>query len=523
MAKGAIIARILSEYSDKGTKQAAKDVDKMATKFGEFSKKAARAFGLAALAAGAFAVKVGKDAVQAAMDDQKSQAMLANALRGTVGATDEAIAAAEQYITKLQATYGVADDELRPALSRLAAVTGNMGDAQNLLGIAMDVSAAKGISLEAAAAALSKAYGGNIGALKRMFPQISAATVKSKNFAQAMKEISSETNGAAAAAANTFAGQMQRIKLALGETSESLGYKLLPLVQHFANILITNVIPAIESWVERNGQNVANMFANGISYGIAFGKMLYKVFKFVADNAKVFAVLGAVILAAFVGAKIAAAITIFIGAIRAIITVMKALRTTSLLTAAAVALATGGASAVTGAIAFGGALAAVGLALYGFNKVNKDVDLGKFKFEMPKIATETFKYAKVINKVTGETVKLTQAQLAEARSLILLDKLRRRFGIRPDSKDPITLEAIRLNLIKQAKLGLSSPTISLAASAGAQGSIGSNTSITNGGVTVNVAGSVVSENDLVTAVANGLDTLARRGGIGYQRGGLVAV
>mgnify|MGYP001021090756 CR=1 FL=1 len=145
MAVGSIVARILSEYSDKGTKQATKDISKMEKKFGEFSNKAAKAFGVAALAAGAFAVKVGFDAVKAAAEDQKSQTLLANSLRNTVGATDAAIASTEAYITKMQAEFGVADDQLRPSLAKLAAVTGNVTDAQSLLGVSLDIAAAKNI------------------------------------------------------------------------------------------------------------------------------------------------------------------------------------------------------------------------------------------------------------------------------------------------------------------------------------------------------------------------------------------
>jgi hypothetical protein len=98
MAVGSIVARILTEYSDKGTKQATKDISKMEKKFGDFANKAAKSFGIAALAAGAFAVKVGFDAVKAATEDQKSQALLANSLRNTVGATDASIAATEAWI-----------------------------------------------------------------------------------------------------------------------------------------------------------------------------------------------------------------------------------------------------------------------------------------------------------------------------------------------------------------------------------------------------------------------------------------
>lgn len=519
MAVGAIVARILTQYSDKGTKAAVKDISKMEKKFGDFANKTAKTFGLAAIAAGAFAAKVGYDAVKAAMEDQKSQVLLALSLRNTVGATDAAIAATEEYITAMQAEFGVADDQLRPALAKLAAVTGDVGKAQSLLGVAMDISAARTIDLDSASKLVAKAYGGNIGALKKLFPQISAATVKSKDFAAALKEISSETKGAAAAAANTFAGQMERIKLAFGEASESLGYKLLPQIKSFADFIITKAIPAIQKFVDENGDKIAAGFKTSIQYGVAFAKMMYDMFSFVARNIKVFTTLGAVIIAAFFGGKVAAATAALIGGIKAIITVMKALRTVSLASAAATALATGGISAAAGAAAFGVALVGMGVAA---NKFNKDSDkaadaLGKFDFNTKGFTATANDYTKGINGMTTATNNLTDAQkkeLAVAKGLKALQK----YGLKGKdlaSQDPITLEAIRKNQVRQAKLGISSPTVSLLASAG-HGNIAKNTTMNGGNITVNVAGSVVSEGDLVTGIKNGLETLfRRRGGSGF--------
>jgi len=451
MAVGSIVARILTEYSDKGTKQATKDIAKMEKKFGDFANKAAKSFGLAALAAGAFAVKVGFDAVKAATEDQKSQALLANSLRNTVGATDAAIAATEAYITQMQAEFGVADDQLRPALAKLAAVTGSVTKAQTLMGVALDIAASKNISVEQASALVSKAYGGNIGALKKLFPQISAATVKSKDFAGAMQEISKETKGAAAAAANTFAGQMERIKLAFGEASESLGYKLLPQVKAFADLIITKAIPAIQKFVDENGDKIANGFKVSIQYGIAFAKLMYDMFSFVARNIKVFATLGAVIIAAFFGAKVAGAVTALVTGIQAIIKVMKALRTVSLASAAATALATGGISAAAGAAAFGVALVGIGIAA---NKFNKDSDkaadsLGKFDFNAKGFSATADDYTKGIEGMTGATNGLTGATDNAAKATALLLKLQNKFGLKGlKETDPITLEAIRKNQLK---------------------------------------------------------------------------
>lgn len=519
MAVGAIVARILTQYSDKGTKAAIKDISKMEKKFGDFANKSAKAFGLAALAVGAFAVKVGYDAVKAATEDQKSQVLLANSLRNTVSATDASIAATEAWISTTQAAFGVADDQLRPAFARLAAVTGSLTKAQTLVGVAMDISAAKGIDLETASALVAKGYGGNIGALKKLFPQISAATVKSKDFAAALREISGETKGAAAAAANTFAGQIMRIKLAFGEASESLGYKLLPQVQAFADLIINKAIPAIQKFVDENGDRIAAGFKTSIAYGIAFAKLMYDIFSFVARNIKIFATLGAVIAAAFIGAKVAMAAQALIKGIMAIIKVMKALRTVSLAAAAAEALATGGVSAAVGAAAFGVALVGITVAA---NKFNKDTDkslatLGKFGIDTKALTKTADDYTAGIDGMTNATNNLTDAQKEQIQVTKSLAALKK-FGLGGKnlaSQDPITLEAIRKNQIRQQKLGISSPTISLLASAG-HGNIAANTTMNGGNITVNVAGSVVSQGDLVTGIKNGLETLyRRRGGSGF--------
>jgi len=45
MAVGAVVARILTQYSDKGTKAAVKDIGKMEKKFGDFANRTAKKFG----------------------------------------------------------------------------------------------------------------------------------------------------------------------------------------------------------------------------------------------------------------------------------------------------------------------------------------------------------------------------------------------------------------------------------------------------------------------------------------------
>lgn len=521
MAVGAIIARILTQYSDKGTKAAVKDVQKMEKRFGDFSKKALKAFGLAAAAAGALAIKVGKDAVQAAMEDQKSQAILANQLRNTVGATDSAIAATEEYISKLQLAVGVADDQLRPALAKLAGVTGDLNSAQALLGVSLDLSAGAGISLEAATAAITKAAQGNFGSLQKLGVVIDADTKKSKNFAEVLKIVNEQFGGAAAANANTFAGRLARMQIAFGEMYETIGYALLPVLTQLLGYINTQVLPGIMKWVEANKEQLAKSFENIIIRAVGFFNTMVDLFQFVARNIKVFATLGAVIVAAIFGANVAAAVTGMIKGIKAIITVMKALRTVSLASAAATALATGGVSAATGAAAFAAALVAMGIAAKKFNDNNDKASdsLSGLDLTFKGLDVSTKDYLKGLGDITTATGKLTEKQIEEAKVQELLLKLRNKFKLSSKdlkAQDPITLEAIRKNQLKQAKLGLSAPSISLLASAG-HGNIAKTTNMNGGNITVNVAGSVVTQGDLITAISNGLETYYRRrtGGSGF--------
>jgi hypothetical protein len=512
MAIGAVVARILTQYSDKGTKAAVKDISKMEKKFTKFADKTAKAFGLAALAAGAFAIKIGKDAVQGAMEDQKQQVALAQALRNTTGATDEAIAATTAYLDKLELMVGVDNRELIPSLQVLTQATKDVAQAQTLQGLALDISAASGKDLQAVSIALAKAVGGNVTALTRLGVPLDADAVKAKDLNAILTSLGETFSGQANKRAQTFEFQLGRLRLAFNQILDQIGYALIPFLEKLANTVRDKVLPALSVWIEQNGAKLAAAFQTGISYGVAFFKLIIDLFSFVARNAKVFATIGAIIVAAFFGAKTAAAVAGLIQGIQAIITVMKALRTVSLASAAATALATGGVSAAAGAAAFGVALVGIGIAAKKFNSdSDKATDaLGKFGVDLKGLTVSADDYTKGLGGITSATNGVTAATKGAAQASALLLKLQNKFGLKGlKETDPVTLEAIRRNQLKQRALGLSSPTISLLASAG-HGNIAKNTTMNGGNITVNVAGSVVSQGDLINGIKNGLATLMRR-------------
>jgi hypothetical protein len=232
-----------------GLDKADKETRSFSNKLGDALKKGALAFAAVGAAAGAMAIKIGVDAVKAAVEDQKSQIQLAEALRNTTKATDGQIKATEEYITKAQNATGVTDTKLRAALGNLLRATNDVTKAQKLNNLALDISAATGNDLEAVSLALSKAYNGNLGALTRLGIPLDANIIKTKDFDAATKVLAETFGGAAAANAETFAGKMEIIKRRLEDAQETIGYAILPILERFATFINTNVVPAIEGLV----------------------------------------------------------------------------------------------------------------------------------------------------------------------------------------------------------------------------------------------------------------------------------
>ena len=190
---------------------------------------------------------------KAAAEDADSQAKLAHSLQNTTGATQAQIAASEDYISKLSQATGVTDDEMRPALAKLAAATGSATKGQKQLGLAVDIAAQSGVDLATATKAVQQADQGRLGALNKLVPGIDAATIKSKDSTAALAEASKLTEGAATDAAKTYGGQMKVMSTQIGEAEESIGGAFLPVLQE------------LMPWLQR-GTNLISAHTRAFSY-----------------------------------------------------------------------------------------------------------------------------------------------------------------------------------------------------------------------------------------------------------------
>lgn len=243
MAKGAVSVVIKGEYDSKDIDAAIRDLERMKKQSGSTKSDVGGLSntlkGLAIAAAGAFTLNelVGfmKDAATAAAADQKSMVALATAMDNVGLSSQNAIA--ESFIKDLMLATGTADDDLRPALQSLITATGSLETAQSALSLAMDVSTGTGRSLSQTTQALVRAYSGQTTGLSRLGAGLDAALLKSKDMDAITAALSAKFGGQAAAAAETYAGKMQRVQTAAGEAQETIGYALLNALDGLASAM----------------------------------------------------------------------------------------------------------------------------------------------------------------------------------------------------------------------------------------------------------------------------------------------
>lgn len=206
-----------------------------------------------------------EEASKAAIEDAKSQAILANALRNTIKATDDQIASTEEVIRQYQFSASVADDELRPAYQKLAMATKDTTEANKLLGVALDVAAGTGKSLDAVSQAMARSLAGSDTALLKLIPSL-------KGSKDPMNDLAEAFAGASEKAANV--DPYKRMQITFGELQEQIGMALLPSLEKFS------------AWVASpEGQEKLNAFVTLIT-GLA--SKFDILAGFVVDNADAF-------------------------------------------------------------------------------------------------------------------------------------------------------------------------------------------------------------------------------------------
>jgi len=226
----AITVPIISQFNDKGIKDANAEMGKLKTP----GQKAGAALNKAFLPAVGVVGALGAglvSATKAAVEDQASSERLAGQLRRTTGATEEQVKAVEDYIAKTELASVTADTELRPAFGKLVTATKDVEEAQSLMTMALDIAAATGKPLEAVTDTLAKAYGGNTAALAKLDPALRDVIKEGATFEEVGASLTATFGGASDEFANTAEGSLKRFGLQMDNAKESIGMAILPLAE----------------------------------------------------------------------------------------------------------------------------------------------------------------------------------------------------------------------------------------------------------------------------------------------------
>jgi hypothetical protein len=350
----------------KGVKSATSEVQSFGDRAADFGKKAALAFAVAGAAVTAFAVS----AVKAAAQDEAAQKKLTDTIKATTDATAQQIASIDQYVTKTSIAAAVTDDEIRPALARLARSTGDVQEAQDLLSLALDLSAASGKSLETTTNALAKANEGSNTALKKLGLGLDENYLKTASNDQIVKDLTATYGNFSENQAKTAEARFRSMSIAIEESKEAIGAALLPVAEKLATFVLETLIPALDGFIAGlTGNNgLKSSLTESQKNLFAWGEKVRNIISTIVDLKEELTVIGTVIAGIFVASKIAGFITVISGLVSAFI----AWRTAAAGAAVATAAATGGVSLGAAAAGIAGAIGLFAAAGIFLNKAGGD-------------------------------------------------------------------------------------------------------------------------------------------------------
>ena len=242
----AINIPIISEFDGKGINKAIKQFKQLETtgEKAQFAIKKAAVPAAAALAG--LAVALG-DATRAAVEDQQEQSALALTLRNVTNATEQQTKQVEEQISAMSMASGIADTQYRASLEALVRGTKDVDLAMRDMNLVMDISTALQTDSATVADALAKAYQGNYKGLKSLSPEMAAMIKEGASLNEIMDVLAGTFGGATAKNAETAAGKLAILKNSIGETKESIGAALLPVLE-----AVLPVLNRFAAWAQNN-------------------------------------------------------------------------------------------------------------------------------------------------------------------------------------------------------------------------------------------------------------------------------
>jgi hypothetical protein len=253
-----IVVSALATWNGKALKKGKQDISAFDKQVSKLGKTFAGTFSAAAI------LSFSKKAINAFAADEKAAKALETQLKNT--GNQFAAPAVEMYIANLQKTTGVLDYQLRPAFQSLLTVTKSVELSQYGLNTALEVSAGTGLSLGQVADALAKGFAGQTKALKTLVPGLDEAAVKSGDMQKILTQLNKMFAGQTTARLSTYAGKMSLLAAAASNSTEIIGKGL---VDALTAISKDDTIANLATSMENLATNTAYVI-------VEFGKLIGK-------------------------------------------------------------------------------------------------------------------------------------------------------------------------------------------------------------------------------------------------------
>jgi hypothetical protein len=259
-------------------KKAFKDAETATDKLTKNVKGLAK--GLLAVYSAQKILSYGKASVKAFAEDDKAAKALGTTLKNLGLAYGANVGTVNGFISRLEMQTGVLDDELRPAMDRFLRATLSVTKSQELLGLALDISAGTGRSLTQVSQSLQKAYLGQTQALGRLGVGLTKAELTSSSFEEIQARLATLFAGQAAAAADTYAGSLAKLTVAGNNAKETIGEGLVDAIKTASG---SSTIDPLINGIDRIANGIAGL-ARETGKFIAITKSLFDPKNFFFNN-----------------------------------------------------------------------------------------------------------------------------------------------------------------------------------------------------------------------------------------------
>lgn len=202
----------------------------------------------------ALAISIKNAVVQENAVNELTEAMKNNGTF-TAKARDEAL----EYAAALQKQTTFGDESIIVAQKQLVQLAKLEGyGLKKATKATLDLAAATGMDLKAAAQLVGKSLGSSTNALARYGVQVSGTVGSQERLNELVENAADLFGGSAAAQAKTFSGQMQQLKNRLGDIAEVIGIRLIPIIED-------RLLPVLDTWLTK----IENLFEKWDAKAIA--------------------------------------------------------------------------------------------------------------------------------------------------------------------------------------------------------------------------------------------------------------